>query len=136
MKLFNRQKIFNSWNKQSHESAIFRNMMKLITGDGIARIIGLVSAPIITRIYLPEHMGVLSVFSSLIDIIPKKINKWITLILSIFMFINILITTLAVERQSQRRKNVEAKNTISQFFDEHYNDEYLKDKFPNMTVVK
>lgn len=61
-----KQKLLNSWNKQSHEGVIFRNMIKLISGDGLARIIGLVTAPIITRIYLPEHMGVLSVFTSLV----------------------------------------------------------------------
>jgi O-antigen/teichoic acid export membrane protein len=51
------------------EGAIFRNMAKLVTGDGIARVIGLATTPIITRIYLPEHMGVLSVFTAIIAII-------------------------------------------------------------------
>lgn len=51
------------------EGAIFRNMAKLVTGDGIARVIGLATTPIITRIYLPEHMGVLSVFTAIVSII-------------------------------------------------------------------
>jgi O-antigen/teichoic acid export membrane protein len=41
-------------------------MAMLATGSGIARIIGMVTVPIITRIYSPEHFGVLSIFTVLI----------------------------------------------------------------------
>ena len=41
-------------------------MAKLVAGDGVARIIGIITTPIITRIYSPEQMGVLSVFISLL----------------------------------------------------------------------
>lgn len=64
-----KNRIKKIWNGTSHESAIFRNMAKLFTGDGIARIIGIITAPIITRIYLPEHMGVLSVFIAIVTIL-------------------------------------------------------------------
>jgi len=49
-----------------NERNIFRNMAKLVAGDGIARVIGITTTPIITRIYLPEQMGVLTVFVSLL----------------------------------------------------------------------
>jgi len=44
-------------------------MAMLATGTGVAKVIGTVSVPIITRIYLPEHMGVLSVFTALTAIL-------------------------------------------------------------------
>ncbi len=40
-------------------------MAKLATGAGLAKGLGLITAPIITRIYLPEHFAVLSVFAAL-----------------------------------------------------------------------
>lgn len=44
-------------------------MAKLATGSGMAKIIGLFTAPVITRIYLPEHFGVLSVFAALVGLL-------------------------------------------------------------------
>lgn len=51
------------------ENTIFRNLIKLLTGEGIGRIIGLLVTPIITRIYGPGNMGVLTVFISIVAII-------------------------------------------------------------------
>lgn len=69
-KLYNliKAKVLNVWNSTSHEGAIFKNMTKLFVGDGFARVISIFTAPIITRIYLPEHMGILSVFIALTTI--------------------------------------------------------------------
>lgn len=51
------------------ERNIFHNILKLATGEGVGRIIGFIVAPVITRIYSPGDMGVLSVYVSLIAII-------------------------------------------------------------------
>lgn len=40
-------------------------MAVLATGSGLAKIIGVLSIPIITRIYLPEHIGILAIFMAL-----------------------------------------------------------------------
>ncbi len=81
-------------------------MTKLITGDGIARVIGLITAPIITRIYLPEHMGVLSVFTSLVALmvpfgtfryslaIPLPKNDGSAFNISVLSFLLLSISTL------------------------------------------
>lgn len=45
---------------------MLKNMLKLVAGEGIGRLIGIVFTPIIARIYLPEGMGVLAVFTSLL----------------------------------------------------------------------
>ena len=60
-----RKRIAAKWNSDTPASSIFRNMAMLASGTGVAKVIGIVSVPIITRIYLPEHMGVLSVFTAL-----------------------------------------------------------------------
>jgi O-antigen/teichoic acid export membrane protein len=60
-----RKGIADQWNSDTHTGSVFRNMAKLATGTGLAKLIGFITAPIITRIYLPEHIGVLSVFVAL-----------------------------------------------------------------------
>lgn len=47
--------------KETLENAIYKNMAKLLIGDGIARILGFVITPVLTRIYLPAEMGSLAV---------------------------------------------------------------------------
>ena len=49
------------WNSKSHSGSIFRNMAMLASGSAGAKAIGALSVPVITRIYLPEHFGVLAV---------------------------------------------------------------------------
>jgi O-antigen/teichoic acid export membrane protein len=63
-----RKKLAQIFKTEGAENAIFRNMAKLAGGDGLARIIGLLTTPVITRIYLPEHLGVLSVFVAIVSL--------------------------------------------------------------------
>ena len=51
------------------ESKIFKNILKLITGEGIGRLIGIITMPIIVRIYTPEDIGILSVFVSFLALL-------------------------------------------------------------------
>lgn len=46
----------------------FQNVAIIASGSVIARIIGLFTAPIITRLYLPEDYGVLSVFTAFVGV--------------------------------------------------------------------
>lgn len=48
-----------------HSRDIFRNMAVLALGVGFAKLIGLIVIPILTRVYTPEHFGVLSVFTAM-----------------------------------------------------------------------
>lgn len=48
---------------------IMRNMTMLAGGTAVAQVIGVISTPIITRIYLPEHMGVLTTFVALTSLL-------------------------------------------------------------------
>lgn len=45
---------------------VFKGMATLAVGNGLARIVGLAAIPVLTRIYSPEHFGVLSVFTALL----------------------------------------------------------------------
>lgn len=60
-----KDRIIASWKSSSPSNTVFRNMSVLAGGTGVAKVLGSLSIPIITRIYSPEHMGVLSVFVAL-----------------------------------------------------------------------
>lgn len=51
--------------KSDLDNTLKKNILKLITGEGIARIIGFMAAPVITRLYTPSDFGMLAVFTSL-----------------------------------------------------------------------
>lgn len=51
--------------KSDLDNTLFKNILKLISGEGIGRVIGFVAAPFITRLYMPADFGILAVFSSL-----------------------------------------------------------------------
>lgn len=47
-------------------ATVFKGMATLAVGNGLARVVGLAAIPILTRIYGPEHFGVLSIFTALL----------------------------------------------------------------------
>ncbi len=55
--------------KKSSSSDVFKNMAILASGALIARVIGLASTPVLTRIYTPEDFGLLSVFMAVLAMI-------------------------------------------------------------------
>lgn len=48
---------------------VFKGMATLALGNGLAKIVALLSIQVLTRIYSPEHFGVLSVFTALLLIL-------------------------------------------------------------------
>ena len=50
-------------------AGVFKGMATLALGNGMAKIVGLLSIQILTRIYSPEHFGVLSVFTAILLIL-------------------------------------------------------------------
>lgn len=51
--------------KSDAENTLFKNILKLISGEGIGRVIGFMAAPFITRLYTPSDFGILAIFASL-----------------------------------------------------------------------
>ncbi|MGM9806426.1 MAG: lipopolysaccharide biosynthesis protein [Candidatus Aphodosoma sp.] len=47
------------------DNTLFKNILKLISGEGIGRAVGFMAAPVITRLYTPSDFGILAVFASL-----------------------------------------------------------------------
>ncbi len=62
------------WLSGGASSKVFKGMATLAVGNGLARIVGLASIPILTRIYAPEHFGVLSVFTALLLILTPLLT--------------------------------------------------------------
>ena len=65
----------------------------------------------------------------------KTINN-LTLVLSIILILDVLITISAVTRQTLRHSGVEAKTFIGEFCDKHYTDQYLKKIYTTSKIVK
>lgn len=55
-------------------SKVFRGMAMLATGTGLGRLIGLASIPVLTRLYDPNHYGVLAVFTGIISLLAPALN--------------------------------------------------------------
>lgn len=53
---------------------IFRGMATLLMGNGAAKLIGLASIPVLTRIYAPEDFGVLSIYTALVAILAPLLT--------------------------------------------------------------
>lgn len=51
--------------KSDLDNTLSKNILKLISGEGIGRAIGFMTAPFITRLYTPSDFGILAAFSSL-----------------------------------------------------------------------
>ena len=70
--------------------------------------------------------------TTLIEKIPNRIGLIITWIMIVFMVFDIAISWIAVKRQTDRFHGIPADNAFLQFIDEHYDDDYLKQVYPNM----
>lgn len=57
--------------------------------------------------------------------------KIVTSLVLVFMVFNITISSAAAERQTARKRNMEAQNEFDKFLDERYPDEYMDKIFAN-----
>lgn len=72
----------------------------------------------------------------MIDKIPKKIFKPLTIGLVVLLSIDILISWTALGRQTLRHNDVKPFTFIGEYYDEHFDDDYIKKKFPNTIRVR
>lgn len=75
------------------------------------------------------------ILSNLIEKIPINIGNVLTLILIVFMIINIIISIIACLRQSERSLGKDPSNKVEVFLDKHYPDERLNRIFENHVKV-
>lgn len=71
-----------------------------------------------------------------INEIPTELAILIAFTFGIFIAIDLIISALAIRRQSSRTHGKKPKNHIDIFLDKHYPDERLKKIYPNMIVIK
>lgn len=66
---------------QGEAGGVFRGMITLVMGAGLARIVGLASIPILTRLYSPEDYGVLAIYTSIVAVlVPILTLRYVTAI--------------------------------------------------------
>lgn len=98
-----------------------------------------------TSLLYSVFWGVLGVFwirviypwlSTMIEKIPNKVGVGLTYLLLTLIIIDMVFSSLAVYRQSQRRQGIPANNIVYEFYDEKLNDDVLKVIYPNMVPVR
>lgn len=75
------------------------------------------------------------ILSNLIEKIPVKIGRILTVILVVFVIFDAVISIIACLRQSERAMGEEASNRVEVFLDKHYPDEKLNEIFENHVKV-
>lgn len=65
----------------------------------------------------------------------NTIVRIVTVIMTIFMAINIVFTCVALNRAGERQDGIPATNAIQQFSDTYFPDSFLDARFQNMTVM-
>lgn len=99
------------------------------------------------RLYLPYCLawGFIAVlcidflyprFKKLLIKIPKKVGVLVTMMVSIFMILNVSLTVLATIRYSDRANEVSRNNRVFRVIDNMYPDSYMKVKFPKLKIIK
>lgn len=88
------QKVFLS----GESGRVFKGMLTLIVGSGLARLLGVISIPLLTRIYSPEDYGILALYSSfvaiLVPVFTLRYVQAIPLPNNIFLALNLFLLCL------------------------------------------
>lgn len=75
-------------------------------------------------------------FSNWIEKIPKRSGSIITSVLVIFMCVNMLVSSLALIRSTEREHDIEASSNWQIIMDERFPNERLAKIYPNMIQVE
>ena len=71
----------------------------------------------------------------LVNLIPWKWRYTVTTVCATLMIIDCAMTLVSYDRWYERMAgNVEADNAIGQFFDRHFDDAYMADRFQSMSI--
>lgn len=71
----------------------------------------------------------------LIKFIHKKTGNVLTILVLVFMILDMGVSILAVRRQIERKNGEPPDNSFELFLDDKYTDEFLKEIYPNMIIV-
>ena len=70
--------------------------------------------------------------AKLLSKIPEKIFHPVTGILFALCLVDILISWTALARNEMKEKGIPAYTFIGKFYDEHFDEEYIRKRYPNM----
>ena len=80
--------------------------------------------------------GLYPVLSSWIEKIPMRVGKILSWILIVFFCCNIAVSCMALIRSNQRVQGIPAEHTWQKVMDEKYDDQRLKEIYPNAIQVE
>ena len=72
----------------------------------------------------------------LIEKIPYVFGVILTWILIVFISSDIFLSVAAVKRVEERKQQIIPSNSFEEFVDRHYDDAFMKEKYPNMMTVR
>lgn len=72
------------------------------------------------------------IINKFLKLIQRKFYKALTITLFVIVFWDIAITWSALGRKEFRQRGLEPYTIVGKFYDEYFDDEYIKKKFPNM----
>jgi hypothetical protein len=70
----------------------------------------------------------------IVNLIPWKLRYGVTLVCATFMLINGVMTLQALDNWGARKAGHVPATGIEQFYAEHFNDEYMQNRFQSMTI--
>lgn len=73
--------------------------------------------------------------SEMIERIPNKVGKPLTIVVTVFLAVNLALSGLAVYRAGERAEDKPATNIVTQWVDATYPDEVMAEKYPSMQHV-
>jgi len=79
---------------------------------------------------------ILPILSEQKKLINKNWLKIFTIIIAIIFILDCSISWMACQRETERRKNIEPRNTLEKVLDKYYPDEYLDRIYNNAQVIK
>ena len=71
-----------------------------------------------------------------IESVPAKWGNPISLIMTIFLALNIFVSTTMMIRRYQRINNQEAQTPLEDFYDFYFTDERILKLYPNLEFLK
>ena len=74
--------------------------------------------------------------SSWIEKIPVRAGKIVCNVLAALMAVDILISGIAMGRYSERQAQIPGNGPVAEYFDEHFPDERIESRYPNLRIVK
>lgn len=75
-------------------------------------------------------------FAKWIERIPMKTGKFLSYIIIVFMAVNIIISTGALARYSDRNQEKKPQNVIEEWLDSHFDDKRMERIYPNAKMTE